>query len=135
MLRPEMVVNYAKFRAAKGFSDFSQLVDGVNVGGHIIVGGDTRVQARLQGLMQQARRLGTVIAVANVDTKELDPARTYSFDVMAIAQMIMIAKNEAFHDTITQAINVIQDLAVNRGQKIETALQVLREKADEIGHL
>lgn len=135
MLRPDMIVSYAKKRHAIARSDFTQLMDGINIGGRIIIGGNAEGAARLRSIMTANRKLGMVLAVPEMKDPELDQFITYSFDVMAISQMVMIAKNEAFHATVDQCINLIQDLCVEKGKSIEVGLQVLREKADEIGHL
>ena len=135
MLRPDTVVSYAKQRAARRLSDLDQLLNGLNVGGRLIVGGDEKAASVMRSVATQQRRLGTIIALKDFREKELDPFMTYSFDVIAVAQLIMIAKNEAFHQSIDQAINVIQKIAVEDGQKVEMALQVLREQADQVGHL
>ena len=135
MLRPEMVIEYAKARAQLRRSDFSQLMDGVNVGGRIIVCGPPEVSAKFNSTLTANRRLGTVVATSEIREVRLDPQVTYSFDTMAVAQMLMIAKNEAFHATVDQCISLLQDLCVTRQEKIEVGLQVLREHADQIGHL
>lgn len=135
MLRPNMVIDYAQERAKLHRSDFEQLLNGLNVGGRIIVGGDNQVSARYNSIATANKRLGVVISVTEIQERKLDPFVTYSLDIMAVAQMIMIAKNENFHQTVDQVLNLFQDMVVENGQKVEVALQVLRERADEIGHL
>jgi len=135
MLRPDMVITYAKTRGEQRLSDFSMLMDGINVGGRIIVGGCEKNSAKLRSIMTANQRLGMVLSVQEVKDQVLDPFVTFIFDTMAVAQMIMIAKNEAFHSTVDQTINLLQQCCVEEGHSIETGLQVLREKADEVGHL
>lgn len=134
MLRPEMVVTYARARAEKKQTDFLQLMDGINVGGRIIVGGGFSNSASLLTIMRNQKKLGMVFSVAEIK-EPLSLEHTYTFDGMAIAQMIMIAKNEAFHQTVDQCLNMLQQVCTTEGHSIETGLQALREIADEVGHL
>lgn len=135
MLRPDQVIGYAQARGQLRRSDFPQLVDGLNVGGRIIVGGGPENSRRLQQFIGMQNRLGGVVSVNEFNQKTLEVDVTYTFDVMAIAQMLMISKNEVFHATIDQILNLLQDACVKDGLPIEAGLQLLREKADEVGHL
>lgn len=135
MLRPDIWIDYAKARGQMRRSDFEQLLNGVNVGGRVIVGGDQQAAAALRSVALANRSLGVILSLHEVRERKLDPHVTYTIDCTAVGQLLMMAKNETFHQTIDQSINLIQDLVVNKGEKIETALQVLREQADKVGHL
>lgn len=134
MLRPDMVIAYAKQRGERQQTDFLQLVDGINLGGRIVVGGDHKNSRAFLNVMRQQNRLGVVLSVQEIKDS-LDPVKTYSFDVVAIAQLLMVAKNEAFHQTIDSVITLLQRECVEEGRTIEMGLQLLREQADQIGHL
>ena len=134
MIRPQHVIEYAKVRAKKGKSDFAQLIDGLNINGRIVIGGHPENARRLSSIASGQRRLGSVVSIEEIHAG-LDPNLTYTFDITSVAQFIMTAKNEAFHATIDQMINLLQQACVEDGHPVEMGLQILREKADEIGHL
>jgi len=136
VLRPDTVIEYVKARAARHLSDFEQHLNGLNVGGRLVVGGLPAAAAHLRSVAKVNRSLGVIVSINEIHGAEkLDVNHTYSFDLVAVAQLLMTGKNEAFHQTIDQSINLIQRLVVDEGQPIEAALQVLREQADKIGHL
>lgn len=133
MLRPDHFIDVTKKRVKKGQSDFLQLLEGVQIGGIIVVGGTDQQLGYFETSMKNMNRLGQVLPVANV--RKLDPNRTHTFDMVAIAQMLMVAKNEAFHNTIDSVLNMLQQTCVVEGKSIEMGLQLLREQADTIDHM
>jgi len=135
MLRPDMIIQHAKERADKRLTDFNQLIDGLNIGGRIIVGGDNRTSMRLRSLAMQAHRMGQIMAISEVTEQRLDPFVTHTFDEIAIAQMLMAAKNEAFHDTIDKCIAFIQENVVDGEEPLVVGLQLLREMANQVPRL
>lgn len=133
MLRPDKIIDYFKVRAEKKQSDFTQLIDGINLGGRLVVGGGANNARKLQQVMGQSQRLGMIVSVA--ETHDLNPQLTYTFDTAAIAQMIMTSKNEAFHNTIDAMLNLLQKMCVDDGHNIEVGFQALREHADKIDRM
>ena len=135
MLRPDHVIELFKSRAKIGISDFEQLVEGIQIGGMIVVGGGPKNVQSLMPVMSRLNRLGAVSSIQEMDPRRIDIRKNITFDLAAIAQLLMIAKNESFHATIDQVISLLQTMCVDDGHSIEAGLKAVRDLADEIARM
>lgn len=132
MLRPDHIIELFKSRAKLNLSDHHQLVDGLSIGGTIVVGGGPTQVQRLMPVLTQFKRVGAVSSLQELDPRKLDLRKTITFDLAAIAQLLILSKNETFHATIDQALSLLQKACAEDGHTIEEGLQILRQTADEV---
>lgn len=109
----------------------AQLIDGVLVGGQVVVGGAEANVAKLLPLLAAKHRVGRLVSIQNAKLRQ---NQATTFDTAAVLQLIMIAKNENFHQTIKMAIDLITK-CVEDGNDVSVALQILQENADQVPHL
>jgi hypothetical protein len=137
MLRPTDVLNLFKIMASTSRSDLLQLLDGLNVGGVIIMGGSPKNAQMAERMMTQGnmRRLGQIRALTQIRPDELKPERhLYSFDLAAIAQLIMLAQNETYHQTIETTVEVLTKMN-DDGQDLAFAITCLEDMATKVQKL
>ena len=130
MLRPQDVINYAKARTERNQTDIHQLIDGIMVGGEIVIGG-------AQANVDKAHRLlgsGKIGRLTSIVNAKLDWNRTTTFDTTAVAQLIMTAKNEAFHQTAEQLLGMIAE-CIEQGLTPALALEAARQRVLQVQKL
>ncbi len=133
-LRPADVIEYFKERAQTNQSDLMQLLDGLQIGGTVVIGGAPANAATAARIAQIQQRIGNIVSIAQIDRQFLDgrvASGPVTFDLAAIAQLMMIARNEAFHDTMAQVISMAEALRDN-GQTLDVAIAILQEQDDKI---
>jgi len=133
VLRPNAVIAYVSERAAKKLNDFAQLIDGINIGGRIVVGGNEKSATSFEAHMRSMNRIGMVESITKI--RQLDVSKTYAFDVVAIAQLLMVARNESFHETVENMIKLLEKVCVEDGQSVEVGIQVMRDQASKISRM
>jgi hypothetical protein len=131
MLRPKDVLAWYALRTQKGKHEILQLVDGLMVGGQIVLGGSEVNATKAISLMGSTARLGRLVSI---ERAQLDPNNPTTFDTAAIVQLIAISKNEGFHESVEATITSMVDL-INDGHDVEVAAQVTRERAAQVGKL
>lgn len=131
VLRPNDVMKWFKLRSDAGQNEMAQLIDGVLVGGQVVVGGAESNVAKLLPLLAAKHRVGRLVSIQNA---KLLPNQATTFDTAAVLQLIMVARNESFHQTIAQAIDMITK-CVEDGNDVSVALQILQENADQVPQL
>lgn len=131
MLRPNDVISWFQNRAQRGQNELSQLFDGVVPGGSVVVGGSESNMHRAVPTLSAHQRIGRVMSMA---TAKLDPERPTTFDTAAIVQLLLIAKNEAFHESCEAMIKLIETVVAD-GRPVEVALQVARDQAAQVQKL
>lgn len=130
-MRPDDVIEYFKSRCNLKQSDFQQLAEGIQIGGMIVVGGGPMNVKALLPVMSKAGRLGAVSSLQELDPKKINVRQTITFDLAAVAQLIMLAKNEVFHATADQCLSHMQKM-FEEGYETEIALASLRELVDAV---
>jgi hypothetical protein len=134
MLRPNDVIELFKVRSARGSTDLPQLLDGLMIGGVIVVGGSNQNAVAAGQVARKLSRLGQIKAVNSTDAHELISPPAVSFDLAAIAQLLMIAKNEAFHETMKSVLDLLTHIERNELQlaAAEDALKGMQAKIQKL---
>jgi hypothetical protein len=127
MLRPQQVVDYVKERLQRNKTDIHQLIDGIMVGGEIVLGGAETNVVKAHALLGSGK-LGRLTSIQNA---RLDWNRTTTFDSAAVAQLIMTAKNEAFHQTAEELIRMIGQ-CLDKGMLPALALEAARQRVGQV---
>ena len=131
MIRPNDYLAWYQMRAQMGKHDLAQLVDGLSPGGTIVVGGSEINVQKTMPILSNVLRIGKVQSMANA---VLDPNSTTTFDSAAIAQFILIAKNEAFHEALNMCVGFLEKQDRD-GTEFKVALQRLQAEAEKIQRL
>lgn len=131
MLRPSDVTKWFKERSDLGRNELAQLVDGVLPGGQVVIGGAEDNVRKMMPLLAARQRVARLTSIQHA---KLSVDQSTTFDTAAVLQLIMIQKNETFHQTIKEAVNLITQV-VNDGHDVSVALQILQQNADEVPHL
>lgn len=131
MLRPNDLVEWFKARSMASRNELSQLTDGIMPGGQIVIGGSEENARKAVAILSLQQRIGRLTPIANA---KLDPTQPTTFDTAAIVQLLMMAKNESFFETIELTVNLISGVIAD-GHSVEVALQTLIEQAAQVQRL
>lgn len=130
MLRPQDVLDWVKERVSRNQTDLHQLIDGILVGGQIVIGGAEANVVKAQGLLGGGK-LGRLVSIQRA---QLDWKRVTTFDAVAVAQLIMVAKNEAFHATAEQVLELVAR-GLEEGMLPALALEAARQRVRQVAKL
>jgi hypothetical protein len=131
MLRPQHVIDWVKERMSRNQTDIHQLIDGILVGGQIVIGGAEANVEKAQRLLGGASRVGRLVSIVHA---KLEWNKTTTFDAAAVAQLIMIAKNEAFHATAEQVLEMVAQ-SIEQGISPALALEAARQRVLQVQKL
>lgn len=131
MLRPKDVFEWFKARSELNRNEIGQLVDGLMPGGQIVIGGAEANVAKMMPVMSNMQRIGRLVSINNA---KLDVKQPTTFDTAAVLQLIMIAKNENFFQTIELAVKLLEDADKN-GLSLAAAAEILRNQAQKVAKL
>lgn len=131
MLRPQQVIDWFKKRSDLGRNELSQLLDGLLVGGQIVIGGSEQNVQKATALMAGRARMGRMVSIQNA---KLDVEVPTTFDTAAVSTLLLIQKNETFHETIGTCQRMLAQAEAD-GKTLFEAIQILHVEADKIGRL
>lgn len=131
MTRPADFLAWFAQRSAAGKSDLPQLVDGLMPGGTLVIGGAEINAAKALPILSNALRVAKVQPLAKAT---LHPNVTATFDAAAIAQLIMIARNESFHEVAEMCVTFIKK-KLKDGHDVSVALELLSEEINKVQHI
>lgn len=131
MLRPNDLVEWFKARSMASRNELSQLTDGIMPGGQIVIGGSEDNARKAAAILSLQQRIGRLTPITKA---KLDPTQPTTFDTAAIVQLLMMAKNESFFETIELAANLIRQMT-DDGHSVDVALQTLAEQAAQVQKL
>ena len=119
-------------------SDLPQLLDGVQLDGLIVMGGGAQAIEQAKTAMMRGGNLRQVTklrSLQDIQPDDLDARVTYSFDLMAIVQLLMFQQNQNFHGVMDTVINNLESMANDPAMNLTTAVEVFSAMKNQVGKL